>query len=164
MSDPFDHVHELLRKGRRTEALDLVYNKAEDVIEPPYRFDLNHAWYVVADILYKERRFEQSKSVFEKSLVSRPDDVAAIIGLANCYVGTDAPAMAVNILSAALSKHPFDCTLLYNYGNCHFDLEQWEEAIEAYEKVLKIEASDQGLLKSTAENLSLAKQRLDARR
>lgn len=137
MKDPFMEIHNLLKEKEFSRVLDIVYNSGSGVIRDPYRADENHAWYIVGDIYYKNEKYDLAIHAFKKSIESRGDDIEAICALANCYFCTRDIEKAAYYLERGLQMAPSNTSLIYNYGNALFDLERYDEAINAYSKISK---------------------------
>lgn len=131
--DPFGAVHTLL-KDNPAVALERLLDPATCSIREPYRVDLNHAWYVVGDIYFNQGKFSLAMESFLTSLDDRPDDVEAMMAIANCASEMGDAALSEKYLRAALlrSENP---ALLYNLGNALFDQGKFGEALCYFKRV-----------------------------
>lgn len=137
--DPFGAVHALLEKNP-AGALEQLLDPATCSIKEPYRADLNHAWYVVGDIYFKQDDFASALESFLKSLDDRPDDVEAMMAIGNCASALGDAALSEKYLRAAL-KQSESAALLYNLGNALFDQGKFGEAL-CYFKRVKMSDAD----------------------
>jgi tetratricopeptide (TPR) repeat protein len=133
MPDQFDALHKLLKKDR-SAALEQLLDPASCSIREPYVEDLNHAWYVVGDIYFKQDDFTPALESFLKSLDDRPDDVEAMMAIANCASELGDPALSEKYLRAAL-KQSESAALFYNLGNVLFDQGKFGEALCYFKRV-----------------------------
>ncbi|MGI9413040.1 MAG: tetratricopeptide repeat protein [Hyphomicrobiales bacterium] len=138
MADPFDAIRSLLKSERYAEALEHVYDRRGDRIRAPFHHDLNRAWYIVADIFFKQDLFARSKTAFERSLLEHPNDVEALLGFAHACAELHHYAASERALRLALEENPFDDRVLYSLANILFDNERYEEAISLYERLISV--------------------------
>lgn len=132
----FSEIIELKNADRLAEALERVYDHACDNIRAPFDRDLNCAWYVIADIYCRQRRFDLAQRAFERALIAWPDDVDALIGLAQARCELGLTGAAQHALMAALEINPFDERVLFNLANTHLECEDYEDAIILYERLI----------------------------
>ena len=137
MSDTFDKLHTVIRRGRANDALRMLFDKTGRKIRKPYTDDLNHAWYLVGDILYDKRDYQKAVMAFKKSTRSRPEDYQALWATAECYSEMKRPRIAVRYWEKAISIAGAKDELVFNLGNAFFDLSEFKKAISCYDKVAK---------------------------
>ena len=135
MPDCFDEIHKLLKAGDYEAALSSIYDYKNNRIYLPFQNDLNHAWYIVGDIFYKQGDIEYAISCFKKALSDWPEDVEAICALGSCYSYIAKPEKAEGYLSKGLLISPGNPTLLYNYANALFDQKKYRDAIRYFRKI-----------------------------
>ncbi len=135
MKGCFDHIHEMLNNKNYGQVLGILLNPELTKIEEPYRSDLNHAWYIVGDIFYRLEKYEQAISAFKKSLDDRPDDVEAIMALANSYSEANMPEKAEEILRKGKEIDPDNSAITYNLANSLFDQGEYCRAIDFYRAI-----------------------------
>lgn len=136
--DPFDAVHALL-KNDPAGVLEQLLDPATCLIKEPYRVDLNHAWYVVGDIHFKQGEFSLALESFLKSLDDCPDDVEAMMAIANCASELGDAALSEKYLRAALRRSE-DAALLYTLGTTLLDQGKFGEALCYFKRVSPLDA------------------------
>ncbi len=156
-SDVFEEIHVLLKQGHLEEALCKLYNSRNDTIKPPYDHDLNHAWYAVGDIYFRNKDFKRAVPAFKYSIDAWQEDSDAYLALGDCYEELCEYAAAEDHFRKALEINPKSERSMYNLGNMLFDQERYQEAIECYKKIVN---SDTDVGKRSYINLKLAKSRL----
>ena len=82
MPDRFDALHELLKKDR-SAALEQLLDPASCSIKEPYAEDLNHAWYMVGDIYFKQGEFSLALESFLKASLKQSESAALFYNLGN---------------------------------------------------------------------------------
>jgi tetratricopeptide (TPR) repeat protein len=141
MTDKLDGVRKMLGVDKGVEPLSILLNKKTGRIKSPYNADLNHAWYIVGLIYYKQGSIASALSAFKKSYRHWSEDIAAIRAIGNCYSDLGNPRMAKFYFSKAINtggKNYKDLDILiYNLGNAYFDLKKYDLAIAEYKKVRK---------------------------
>lgn len=103
-------------------------------IRAPFRCDLNHAWYLHGELLFRQGRWLDAIRAYRKAYTRDIRDWHALMAIANCYDEMRKPAMAARNLRQALSIEPRSAELQYNLGNALYDDGQWKEAIHLYRK------------------------------
>lgn len=154
----FAVVHSLLRRGRLTAALALLLKPGAMAINEPYRSDLNHAWYCVGDIFFRQKKYDDAKNAFKRAVVFRPDDESALEAIGNCYNEQRRPKLAERFFRQALgvphSINPDErAEIKFNLANALFDQGRLDEAIQVYRQLIRGPVS---IRKSAAKNLDLA--------
>lgn len=157
-SDPFDEISKLLRSSRRNIVLSMLLNAETGRIKKPYISDLNHAWYIVGSILYKQQcAYTGALSAFKKSYRHWKGDVAAIRAIGNCYSDLGNPKMAKYYFEKARTvggkKYKDIDIVTYNLGNAYFDMGKYRDAVKQYKKVGK---RDKRLFKLACSNIKKA--------
>jgi tetratricopeptide (TPR) repeat protein len=157
--DPFTRIHTLLRQGKLSTAFDLLLDVNTQQINGAFRFDRNHAWYCVGDILYRQSLFDEAKNAFKKSIRTRPDDEQGLMAIGDCYDELNKPKLAERYYRRALSVPAADnkggrrFAIILNLANALFDQGRMTEAIKFYKKL----ADAPVLIKRKAKkNLALA--------
>lgn len=135
-TDPFTEIYRLKNAARFTDALEKIYDCRRDCICAPFDQDVNHAWYVIADIHCRQGQFDFAKRAFERALIEWPDDVDALIGLANACFELDMHELSLRTLMVAKKVNPFDERVWYNLANAHLDCEDYEDAVAIYERLI----------------------------
>lgn len=162
MKDSFVKIHGLLRQGKLSIALNLLLDADTNQIKDVFRFDRNHAWYCVGDVLYRQGKFEGSKNAFKKSLKIRPDDVQALMAIGNCYDELKKPKFAERYFIRALNHldqnkertKPKREAIILNLANALFDQGRMREAFNLYKKLDKAPLE---IRRKAKKNLALAK-------
>ncbi len=100
---------------------------------------LNNALYQAGDDLFKEGKYKEALSEFDKALEAWPTDSYAVWAIGNCYSEMGKPEQAEEHFREALKnipeKNKYD--LIYNIGNALFDQRRFKEAIRLYEAIPK---------------------------
>lgn len=125
----FSYPHALINKGKTQQVLSLLIDN-EDIAQA-YKEDENHAWYLVGDTLYKEKKFDFALKCFKKSLFFNPKDYDAIFAIGDCYSELKKPERAFSFYKSVYKKTK-NYNALYNMGNCFFDTHEYAEAIDIY--------------------------------
>ena len=124
----------------------------------PFDQDVNHAWYVIADIHCRQGRFDSGKRAFERALIEWPEDVDALIGLANACSELEMSELSLRTLIVAKKINPFDERVSYNLANAHLDCEDHEEAVAIYERLI---STGSALSVLARKNMTIALERMD---
>ena len=77
----------------------------------------------------------------ESIVIEAPDEIQAKVLLVRAYQGVQQNDKALPVLRGALKADPFNPALHYELGTAYMRLEQWDEAREALQKSLDIEAA-----------------------
>lgn len=157
MKDCFSAIHDLLREKKYMQVLSMLFNRQISNIESPYDSDLNHAWYIVGDIFFKQGEYEQAVSSFKKALDDWPDDVDAMLALSNCYSELNMPKKSEEVLLKAKKISPMNMSIIYNLGNSFFDQKMYQQAINMYNIV---ESTDENLQSLATKNIKRAEEKL----
>lgn len=157
-ADPFTKIYRLKNAARFSEALRLIFDRERDCIRAPYDLDANHAWYVIADIHCREGRFDLAKRAFERALIEWPEDVDALIGLANACTELEMSELSLRTLIVAKKFNPFDERVSYNLANAYLDCEDHEEAVAIYERLI---STGSALSVLARKNMTIALERMD---
>jgi tetratricopeptide (TPR) repeat protein len=144
MSVPFDDcfalIHELTREGRFAEAIFLLLDARTGRINNHFAGDMNHAWYCVADSMFRLGDIRGSITAFKKALAFNPDDVECLLAIANCYDALRRPKLAERYLRKALVLKPKGrnkAAVLLNLGNALMDQLRWSDAIDCLNPLSK---------------------------
>jgi tetratricopeptide (TPR) repeat protein len=158
--DPFIRIHALLRQGKLSTAFSLLLDANTKRINGAFRFDRNHAWYCVGDILYRQDQFDEAKNAFKRSIRICPDDAQGLMAIGDCYDELKKPKFAERYYRRALSLSTRDKTgdrryaITLNLANSLFDQGRMAEAIKFYKKLTEAPATIKHRAKS---NLALAR-------
>src|SRR5690349_9399351 len=63
----FSELHDLARRGQLRSLKRKLIDAATGRIRQPYRCDLNHAWYLYGDVLFRQRRWQPAIRAFRNS-------------------------------------------------------------------------------------------------
>lgn len=137
--DLFKPLYKLIKSRQYDEALEALFVGDIAKLKSQFKSDTNHAWYLVGDIYFKQLRFRDGITAFKKSLRTRRDDYQALWAIGNCYSEIKMPAIAERYFKKALSYKPDDQRLLYNLGNTLLDQGRYQEALDAYKKISKLD-------------------------
>ncbi len=157
MNDKFDEVHSLLHKDEYQKALNLLYSSKTEQIKKPFNDDLNHAWYIVGDIFFKNNELHEAIDAFEKSYRYRKEDAEVLWAIATCYSVLNEPKDAEKWYKKALCFDGKNQKLLYDTGNALFDQEKFKNAQYYYES---IDRENIELYEMARKNLSACKVRI----
>jgi len=160
MKDAFEFIHSLMKEKKFNDVITLLSKNQETSIRSPYDSDLNHAWYLLGDIYYKQQKYEDAVSAFKKCLIDRPDDIEAILALANCYFALELPEKAEIVLKEGKKVEPLNPKIIYSLANSLFDQEKYRESINLYEEV---DFKDHEIYDLAKKNMLLAKRLLSAK-
>ncbi len=149
----FREVHTLLRHKKFESARKTLLSSRTGRVKAPYNTDLNHAWYIVGDLEFREGRYARAMRCFRTSLKHDSRDWMSLWALADCYCGLKQPKKALSYYKRALRFVPANGALTYNIGNMYFDLGQYQQAIAAYQRIT---AGGSDLKRMTQKNLQLA--------
>lgn len=161
--DPFNKLHPILRAGRYRTALGLILDANTGRLRNQFNVDRNHSWYCVGDILFKQKKFNDSLLAFRRASRSRPDDAQALMAIGNCYDALSRPRYAERYFRRALAAaRPREFSRLrhditFNLANSLFDQGRMYEAIEFYRTLSRAPAELRAIAKA---NLALAKRRV----
>lgn len=135
MKDNFDSVHNMIKQGDYIEAISELVNENSGKIKMPYAWDLNHAWYCVADCKFRLGDAAGAIPAFHKAYRSAPEDVECLLAIGNCYDALKRPRLAERYFRKALFLFPDGkkkTIALVNLGNALLDQKKWIEAIECF--------------------------------
>lgn len=106
---------------------------------------------------YREGKYDEALDHFLKAQVDSPDDPRLRYNLANTYYKLGRFADAEKLYGSALDSKPGDLNEKseYNLGNSAYREKKWDEAIDHYQKALKLNSSDE----EAKHNLEMAKRR-----
>ena len=91
--------------------------------------------------LYMRQDYEGAIKEFRRSVGLAPNSsysTDASNYMANAYMALNDTDGAVKVYEAALKRSPFRDDIYISLGNLHFSEERYDEAVEAYEKAVKI--------------------------
>ena len=160
--DAFDKVERVLKSSNYSDVLLILLSDKGGRIVPPYSSDLNHAWYLVGSVFYKQENYEEALLAFKKSYRHWKEDVAAIRAIGNCYSELENPKMAkyyfIKAKAIGGNKYKDLDILIYNLGNAYFDMGKYDLAIAEYKNVRK---SDKKTFQFAQKNIERAKKHLN---
>lgn len=154
--DDFDKVYRKINSGSLSSAERMLLDDEGMRIRAPFNSNLNHAWYVAGDILYRRGRMGEAVAAFRRALRHWPDDQAAMMAIANCYSELGRPRWSAYYLEKALRHRGRKPELLYNLGNAYFDLRDFTKAIQCYRDASRRAVGE--LKARCVRNLHLAKE------
>lgn len=156
MKDCYEEIHRLLHSESYSTVLSMLCSKNGREINSPYDNDLNHGWYIVGDIYYKNENYELAVSAFKKAIQHREDDSEAYFALSNSYSELGMPDKAEHSLRKAITFKRKN-VYVYNLANSLFDQGKYLEAIKLYGDV---SGDDDELYSMAQKNLHLAKRKI----
>jgi tetratricopeptide (TPR) repeat protein len=154
-SDVFDGVHHALRARKNALAVKMLLDDTGR-IRAQFGTDINHAWYLVGEANFARKRFKEAKYAYRKALLHWPNDVDALMAIANCCSELRQHRYAIRYLKLALEMNPKSAALLFNLGNAQFDIGDFRGALKSYRKAERFAGSDRTLAKMVAKNATLA--------
>ncbi|WP_446011775.1 tetratricopeptide repeat protein [Candidatus Electrothrix sp.] len=154
--DYYDKVYSLIRQKKYDEALAEILDQGTETLIPPYDEDLNHGWYLVADIYYKKKDYQKAISFLIKSLDDREDDTEAMHAISDCYFKINRPDIAEKYLQSAIAIEPKQI-YVYNLANSLYDQGMFSEALKLYKTITN---EDSELHRMAQKNSILAKERI----
>jgi tetratricopeptide (TPR) repeat protein len=115
------------------KALDILENAA-------FAGDHNNEQFYItrANILVKQKKYEESIKNLKKALVINFSNTSALIDLLLCYQELNEPDSAINFYEKFLDKDPYSVEIWNNIGFIYSFIELHEKAIEAFEISLAI--------------------------
>jgi tetratricopeptide (TPR) repeat protein len=128
------------------EAAALAFEKSVE-LDPEYAEAYNNLGLVYTEL----NRSDHAEKAFENALVLRPDLVEAYNNLGILYYAETDYDKATEMFSKALSEGCRDRSAAYtNFGNSLHQLQQYEEAAEAWTRALQINPLNQNAKKGLA--------------
>jgi len=155
-------IHQWMKQGRLSSVLKAMVDH-EERLRPEFRFDANHAYYVLGDVYFRKREFRKAKEAFQRSLKSWPHDVEAMHALGNCYDALGRPKMAERVLRRAIAviksgetgvSNQVKWDVMVNLGNALLDQGKHDEAVSIFRRIGRLD-NDVGRI--ARENLQWAK-------
>jgi len=135
MNDDFSLIHELIKNKEFYKAISDLINIKNHKINSRYAWDLNHAWYCVADCKYQIGDVHGAISAFRKAFYAASSDIECLLGIGNCYDTLNKPKLADRYFRKALSLNPIGrqkAVALVNLGNALYDQGKWSEALKYF--------------------------------
>ncbi len=158
--DPFVKVEKLIKSSKYCEVLLILLGDKKNRILSPYNSDLNHAWYLVGCVFYKQEKFYDALLAFKRSYRHWKKDVSVIRAIGNCYSELKNPKVAkyyfIKARTMGGGSYKGLDILNYNLGNAYFDMKKYGLAISEYKKVRKSDKKTYCLAKK---NIDHAKKR-----
>jgi len=138
----YSNIYRFLRDENYSSVLRNMLN-ANGRIRNKYSENLNHAWYLVGDALFRKGNYRGAIKAFKKSFLnSNGADVEALWAISDAYEALNDRRWSIYYLKKALDIDPHRVELLYNLANNYFDLGDYERAILFYDKVTGKGGSD----------------------
>jgi tetratricopeptide (TPR) repeat protein len=122
------------------------------------------AWGQRIQTLFSLERYNDVIALSDEALEAVPDNAFLLFFTGASYMLTDRPEEAVNWLSDATeapARRNFRSVIYGTLGDVKQDLDQWDEAVEAYEMALRLDRDNHNAMNNYAYFLSLRKERLD---
>jgi len=103
-----------------------------------------------AILLSDDGKIAEAISTLQKILQDKPDDLITKLQLGMLYSANGQVKKALEIFSSILADHPDDATALRGRGDALLGLGKHKEAVADYEKTLKLQPNEPGLLNNMA--------------
>lgn len=132
---------------------DLIFEVADLL---PGDYYVESLW---GDLLYFKGDYEQALSHYENALFKRPEDIDLHGRMGLAAMQQMLYENAITHFEKVLAGKPETFFVLYALGRCHFELKHLDEAIEFWEKALKL-AKDDREKKAIEEALNQARELL----
>jgi TolB-like protein/class 3 adenylate cyclase/cytochrome c-type biogenesis protein CcmH/NrfG len=92
----------------------------------------------VAQARVYQRKYEEAMAAAEQAVVLAPNDADSYFSLARVLIYIGRPAEGIELLEKAMRLNPhYPAYLLWWVGLAQFSLEQYEEAVTSYERLLE---------------------------
>ncbi|MEN6451650.1 MAG: tetratricopeptide repeat protein [Thermoguttaceae bacterium] len=101
-------------------------------------------------LLAQNGRLDDAAADLEKLLKSAPKDTDTLLQLAGLQIAQDRPIKAVETFSAVLAADPTEWQAFRGRGDVYLDLGRQADALADYEKAVKLQPKDQGVLNNLA--------------
>lgn len=157
ISEPFDPIHALLRKGEYENLLSHLFG-ASGKLRPPFTGDANHAWYVAGDAMFRSGNFPEAINMFKKSFKADPADDQAALAVGNCYFRMGNLASAERWLRRSYELSG-SAAAGYDYANVAYDRGDFRTAIAIYKS---LQPGNAKIARLINKNLGLAEKKLNA--
>lgn len=95
----------------------------------------------LGDILYSENHIKEALYYYDKGLETNPEHIGLCIALAVLYSEIGNTEKAIAELTEVLKKYPESKNLWFTIGNIYNKSNKYDEAIDAYNKVLIMDTS-----------------------
>lgn len=94
---------------------------------------------------YSDQEYQAALRAYQQAQVSEPDQPAAYYNAASAYAGIQEMNAAVAALEQALETSDKDLSVdaYYNLGNVHYQMGQYDLAIQAYQQALLLDPNDE---------------------
>jgi tetratricopeptide (TPR) repeat protein len=150
----FEHVHSLISTKRYSVALNILLNNKGE-IRDTFDDDRNHAWYLVGDIWFKQKRFRNALFAFRRAIHEYGSDADSYWAIADCYSALGIYKMAEKYYRKSLFLRKRK-EVIYDLANAIYDQKKYVESIKLYKQVQGFSAL--GL--KARHNLVLAKNKM----
>lgn len=150
--DAYDGIYALARRRDYRSALQAMVQPSTGRLTKEFSGDVNHSWYVVGDLLYRNGEHLRALRAFRRALRAWPEDPEAMWAIGDCYseLGRYKSAEMAYRRSVALKS---DNRVLFNLGNALFDQGKFRPAMEIYRS---IKANDKTLASNVRRNIARA--------
>jgi Tfp pilus assembly protein PilF len=101
---------------------------------------------------------DEARRAYQEMLKAEPDNIDAARGLARVYASMGNYDRAREAYTKALSRHPRDVNLWYDYGMMFDRKRDWAEGAKCFKKALEIDPENQRSLKAMGFTLARAGQ------
>ncbi|MDD3911147.1 MAG: tetratricopeptide repeat protein [Bacteroidales bacterium] len=104
-------------------------------------YDGNGEAYAYISAAYKQKRdTSKSKEILSLGFAKHPTNQSILIELINTYLSTkDNPDKVLEFIHTAQKNEPTNASLIYTEGNIYKTLKKYDQAVECYEKALKVD-------------------------
>jgi TolB-like protein/class 3 adenylate cyclase/predicted Zn-dependent protease len=97
-----------------------------------------HTYRAVAKARLYQRKYEEAIAAAERALALAPNDTDSHFSMARVYIYAGRPAEGLELLHKAMRHNPhYPAYYLWWVGLAQFSLEQYEEAVSSYERLLE---------------------------
>lgn len=163
-ADIYAEIYTLSRQEKFDDALSLIFDESNQCLKEQFKKgDLNHAWYVVADLYFRKKRYDRALYFFQKSFEFDKNDQQALFAIGNCYSELNLIEDAIESYKKALALNPDCFDIIYNLGNAYFDLRFYQRAIYFYKQIPR-EKSKPETFKMAQSNIRRATKKLIAQK
>ena len=134
----YTEICRLTCQNKFDDALNLIFDEGNQCLKDEFKnYDLNHVWYVVANLYFQKRMYDRALYFFQKSFEFDKNDQQALFAIGNCYSELNLIGDAIGNYKKALRLDPNNFSIIYNLGNAYFDLRFYRRAIYFYKQVCR---------------------------
>jgi superkiller protein 3 len=106
--------------------------------------DFAGAYYHAGEVYFVQEKYEEATSCYEKTLELSPDFVDAWKSCIYCYCKTGRYEKTIEEGHALMQQHGPDLRIVKTIGDAHFELNEFDNAIEAYIFMTQINEESMG--------------------